>query len=531
MIFAQCSPKKKRKIRRIALLAANELLLASCGKADPPAQTESDAAGTASAPGTEKQKAVTTLDAQTGHFYDSYWDDASERIAASITYPCLRLGEADRKAYPKLEQALAALMQERKENKLELYEEAKRAAKETPVEETEHPPFYEVTETVAVRRADSRVFSLVFDGFFYTGGVHGQPYTAGAVFDTQTGKKLQLSDVVTDPAQLPGLVREQLEKYWDTSLFYEDLDLNTFFRENLDAVAWTLDYHGVTLYFNPYEIAPYASGTQHVTLSFAAHPELFLQKYQDVPASYGIELLPDQTFFYDTDGNGEPDALQISPAGGADRDYAPQTIRLNETRCEEDTGIFLLEPVLMHTADGRNYLYLGMQYPEESWVYAIYSLNASAVTKLDVVNARRHQVIDDAADCTLRAVLTDSQDFVLDTFLAVLGTAYGSDSYAVGADGLPVKKHAWYVIEHPATFTLLQPLSADTVDEDGKAVGKTTLPAAEQVTYYRTDGESWADFKRADGSTVRAAVACTDGVQTVNGVPAERVFDKILYAE
>ncbi len=109
MIFAQCSPKKKRKIRRIAILAATALLLASCGKADPPAQTESDAAGTASAPGTEKQKAVTTLDAQTGHFDDSYWDNASERIAASITYPCLRLGEADRKAYPKLEQALAAL--------------------------------------------------------------------------------------------------------------------------------------------------------------------------------------------------------------------------------------------------------------------------------------------------------------------------------------------------------------------------------------------------------------------------------------
>ena len=129
MVFEQCSVKKKRKIRMIAILAATVLLLASCSKTEPSNHTETDSTSTASTTGTEGQNAVTTLDVQTGHFYDYYWDDASERIAASITYPYMHLSEADRKTYPKLEQAVVALMQERKENALKLYKEAVKAAK------------------------------------------------------------------------------------------------------------------------------------------------------------------------------------------------------------------------------------------------------------------------------------------------------------------------------------------------------------------------------------------------------------------
>lgn len=533
MVFEQSSVKENGiKIRIISLVSATVLLLSSCGNTEQHVQTETatpNAVVETSIPAAEEQKTVITLCAETGYCYDYYWDDASERIAASVKYPYMHLSETDRQSYPKLEQAVTSLMQERKDNAQKLYKEAMQSAKETPVEDPEHPPFFDVTETVNVRRADSRVFSLMFEGSFYTGGPHGQPYTLGAVFDTETGERLKLTDVVTDIGLLPDLVKEQLEAFWDMDYLYDNLDLNKFFNENLESVAWVLDYQGLSIYFQPYDIAPYASGTQNVTISFPSHPEFVKEKYRDVPESYGIEFTAEKPFFYDVDGDGKSDSLTISAAKGEDDNYKAQSVTLNGETFEEDTGIYVIEPTLLHTADGKNYLYIGQQYPDDYWVFEVFDISKGIVKKVDTVYSERHNIIDYTNDYYARQVLTNPQNFILDTYTQMLGTAYGCDIYHIGTNGLPVQEHNWHIICSERELTLLKDLTVPVVGEDGKTIGTKELKPGDKALYYRTDGKTWADLKLPDGRIVRVNPRHEDGEWTVDGINVEEVFDGVIF--
>lgn len=514
--------EKKWKIRLLAFLAATVLLLPSCGKQP----IEPD---TSEAQKNSKESAVTTIGVEAGYYYDYYFDEASDRIAASIKYPYMHLSESDRQTYPKLEQAITTLMQERKENALELYAEAVQAAKETVVEDPDHPPFFDVTETVTVRRADSRVFSLILEGVADTGGAHGQTYTMGAVFDTETGERLKLEDVITHEGLFFDFVKEQLEVFWDTEYFYEDLDLVRFLQNNLENVAWVLDYYGLSIYFQPYDIAPYASGVQNITIPFSLHPELVKEEYSVVPESYGIEFTAEKPFFFDMDGDGKIDSLTVSAAKGEYDNYEKQSVTLNGEKFEEDTGIYLIEPMLMHTSDGKNYLYIGQQYPDDFWAFEVFDLSKGSIKKVDTVYSERHNIVDYEKKYYARQVLTDPNSFVLDTYTQMLGTAYGHDSYHVGTDGLPVQEHDWHMICFETELTLRKDLTVSVVSEDGKTTGTTKLKTGDKALYYRTDGENWADLKLSDGRIVRVNPKHGGGEWTLDGINLEEAFEGIVF--
>ena len=535
MIFEQCSVKKTRILRFAAILMMTMLLLASCVKTGPsvqtdtsePAETTGVAVDTSDSSGKE-QKPVTVIGVETGSCIEADWVDEAERAATGLKYSYIHLSEADRQNYPKLEQAITELSKERKEASLELYDAALQSAREVSVENPDNLPYYSVKEEVTVRRADSRVFSLLFSGYVYSGGPHGQPYTLGAVFDSETGERLKLADVVTDVNLLPELAWEQLEAYWDTDYFYDNLDLNKFFSDNLDSIEWVLDYNGLSIFFQHYDIAPYASGAQNVTLSFASHPELVKDKYRDVPDSYGIEIVPEKQFFCDMDGDGKLDSLTVSPAKGAEYDFAKQKIVLNGESFEEDTGIFEIDLTLLHTADGNNYLYIG-QEADSYGAFEVFDLSRGKIDRKDIVYSEKHRVSFEDPNYNARQVLTDPQSLILDSYTQVLGTALVYDTYHVGTNGLPEREGSWYTVCNRRELTLLKNLSASVVGEDGKVTGKTELKAGDKVIYYRTDGETRADLKLSDGSIVRVNPLCKDGEWTLDGMMLEEVFDGIIF--
>ncbi|MGN1139629.1 MAG: DUF3298 domain-containing protein [Oliverpabstia sp.] len=547
----------KKKFKIIMSLSIMLLMLASCGnqqtktveEASSEDKTEAGKAEETQAEdkqtdGSEKKQAVASetkknkvnaqetesvklLGVETGLMYDYYWDEEFEYYAASLEYPIMNLSETDRDIYPELENAVARLMDERKESRQELYSEAIQSSKEA---DPEYRTEYEVSEKVTVRRADTAVLSLLLDGYYYMGGAHGAPYRMGVTFDTETGEKLKLTDVVTDVEKLPELVEEQLDIFWGLEVLYEDLDLNEFFDEYIDSVQWVLDYHGITFYFNPYEIAPYASGSQSVTISFAEHPEIFNEQYLEVPACYSVELVSEMEFYYDVDGNGTLDSILVSGTEGEYGEYQQQKIWLNDVWYEEDVESFQIEPMLMHMNNGKNYLYIGQQYPNDYWVYSIYDLSDGAIENIDSIYSGRHSVIDMEKEYYARQVITDPQSFILDTRTDVLGTVSGYDSYHVGENGLPEKEHDGYFICEEREFTMLKNLTVSTVDEEGNITGNTELKKGDKVVYYRTDGENWADLILADGSIARVNLEHSDWFWTINGSNLEDVFDGIMFA-
>ena len=118
----------------------------------------------------------------------------------------------------------------------------------------------------------------------------------------------------------------------------------------------------------------------------------------------------------------------------------------------------------------------------------------------------------------------------MDVLTQFLGTACCRETYHVGADGMPVSEHGWYTVEGNIEFTLRHDAAFSEYDEDGGELAEVTLKKGEVLSYYRTDGESWSDLKREDGTIVRIPVQIKEGGPVVNGASAEELLDGIIFA-
>lgn len=530
---------KKRYHALLAVMLA-ALLLVACGKQPAVSEPESSMPEQSSSeqesslpsePEQPEVQPVTTLSVETSSYQTYHWDEELQEMTAMLKYSYPHVSGADKENYPALTKTLSELVDKRQKNLISEYEESVPDSVEHFTEFTEYAVMFELTEEVQVRRADTRVLSLLIDGYCYAGGVHGYPYYGGVNFDTQTGEILTLSDIFTDCGRLSELVEEQLYINYDPDCFFGDVDLDERFSADYDQVEWVLDYNGVTFYFNPYDIAPFASGILSATISFAEHPDLFCDTYCEVPDSYGIELPQEHSFSYDVDGDGKLDDLWIAPAEGNYGDGTPQSICLNGTWYEEDNGIFEIIPSLLHLADGRNYLYIAQLYPDDRYVYEVYDVSRGSVEPVDTIYAECHIIGSYQNDYYAREVLTNPEQFRLDTCTAVLGTAYGYDSYHVGENGMPVGENGYYTIDNGSylyEFTLTQDLTVPVVDESGATVGETTLKKGDKVTYYRTDNVSWGDVLLADGRLGRV-IPDMENDYTIDGRCVDEVFDGAFF--
>ena len=147
----------------------------------------------------------------------------------------------------------------------------------------EDVPQYAMDKTVSVTRSDDHAVSFVEMNYSYAGGVHPNTYYAAFNFDAETGKKLSLSDVVSDKnAFIDEVIQKVTSKYPDEIFQGED-----GLRESLseDTLTWSLGYDGITVIFSPYEIASYAAGMLNVTVPYEEE-----SIYADVPEDYVIPM-------------------------------------------------------------------------------------------------------------------------------------------------------------------------------------------------------------------------------------------------
>ncbi len=146
---------------------------------------------------------------------------------------------------------------------------------------------YSLESTVAVRRADDKIFSYVRQNFSFTGGAHPSTAYTGYNYDPETGKVLNLQDVVTDYDGLYQAVLDALKKVnesQDNSVFfdeYEDTVKSMFYGASADDTAssedygltytlnWVMTDDGLYIIFNQYDIAPYAAGQFVAEVPFA----------------------------------------------------------------------------------------------------------------------------------------------------------------------------------------------------------------------------------------------------------------------
>ena len=205
---------------------------------------------------------------------------------------------------------------------------------------------------VQARRADGIAVSILEDYI-----TEDSRSFNGISYDTESGKELALADVFTDVSKISATVeKEIMSRIGEDEPFGGTAVIEYFKNTPEDSITWTLDYNGVTFYFNAGDIAPTNFGVQVVTVTFAEHSDLFNEKYTVVPDEY-IVSLPVSAPFY-TDITGDKKVEELTASGDYDEDTKfYHTISINSENSEIEAEWFsYIEPHYVKTADGKSYL-------------------------------------------------------------------------------------------------------------------------------------------------------------------------------
>ncbi len=295
------------------------------------------------------------------------------------------------------------------------------------------------TLDVQVRRADSVVVSLLSDSYADYGFIEDFRGMWGSNYDTQTGKELLLSDVVLDMEEIPGIVLEELNSHIWAGDFYSGTAVEDYFRNTpIDSISWTLDYNGITFYFGDGDLAEIGRGCVSATVSCAKYPELFVEKYINVPEAYMVRLPLDYSFFTDLDADGTLEELNCTGLyNETDRAYTKFGIYtdLDGHYHYEELFAYGFQPYYVKTEDGNHYIYLFCEEGEggsRQMMLEVYGVNGGILTRVGEMNVAPAYIPSDMFVLPL-----DPNNMLLDNYDSLASNA---EFYVIGKDGMPVKK-------------------------------------------------------------------------------------------
>lgn len=348
---------KFKKIIGILITLCFVVAFTSCGEKSPQEITQNETTQTAETE-TSEEITVLLLNKEYISHYERY-EDYPEMLVRS-EYSDVTLDKSMEKKYPLLAKALTETSVMRKRTMEEEKDNFIVTATEEFLSDSEAFSTYISMLDVLVRRADSVAVSIVEDYNSETDRAFNC-----LNYDTESGKTLTLSDVVTDIEKLPAIV----EKEVTSRIFQGDSDVETAIPEYFkntpeEDITWVLEYNGITFYFEPGAVAPTNFGTQTATVAFEEYPDLFKEKYTAVPNAYMVGMPLSVPFFTDITGDKRADELTVS--GNYDHDgryYYTLGIKSESSSYEVDWFAYALNPYYVKTADGDSFLYV---FSEES---------------------------------------------------------------------------------------------------------------------------------------------------------------------
>lgn len=127
-----------------------------------------------------------------------------------------------------------------------------------------------MVETISKILYDSPKFvTIELDNYSYAGGAHPNFYVSLLNYDATTGEPLKITDLITDTLQLAKLAEARFREVRELG---QDENLNEagFFWGETFILPENIGIKGDSLYlfYNPYEIAPYALGPTDFSLPF-----------------------------------------------------------------------------------------------------------------------------------------------------------------------------------------------------------------------------------------------------------------------
>lgn len=467
--------------------------------------------------------------------YDSLYHE-DRGLVASLEYDRIALTDASAAAYPELAAALEELSGRTAEAMTEEYDGYKDTALES--EECGDNGFVMCFRNrFSVARADDRAVSILTHYESQTGGAHGFMYTGAENFDARTGKRLALSDISPDPGALLDRACENLKKWCqdrEIELYEPDSLRNTagelYDTENL---AWSLDPDGISIYFAPYSIAPYAAGQLTARVLFSESPDLFDGDICSLPETWGMYLYDGQSVFADLDGDGSPEQISVSTGRDEYDTITGFSIRIDGEEFPVDETGYSLMAFLLHGAGGKTMLYADLTGDNDYHSLEIFDLSDKKAVHAEDLQAGCSILYDDETNQAGTCLITDPSSFVLAARAGDISTYSMSRVCSMGEDGLPLPETDYYtVISSGYQFTVLTPFKASTVDPETEEIldKGVTVPKGEVLTLMHSNNGSWVELTGKDGTLYRVEIDSSDWPRTIDGKDISDIFDGLIFA-
>lgn len=514
------------KQKRWCILLALTLGLTGCGggqtaapEPDPAPPAVSDGTEVPEKTGAEPLRLLHLLQSSDG--LQEWGEDAP---VCTADWDSLRLSAGDEADFPALAAAFDRINADTRAGMQTFFDENLPDAQEMAAEHRDWFSGFTSACTYAVQRADAQLVSIRVDTSEHTGGAHPNYGSFGLNLDPATGEEVGLTDVMTDLTGLPALLAEKIEAGCEVEPFGDVAEMLSGYAP--EQYAWTVDYQGITFYFSPYELAPYAAGLLTATVRFDEAPARFAPACTAQPA-YGFA----EPLWLWRENALDGGSLLIQPSRSDESDAYDgfELIWNGQTYAEKDWYTYELTPYWVRlTADGgQSFLYMETLSDNDYRTLSVYALTGEGVKPVgDLPGTGFHSAL--MGETGWQEVFNDPARFTLDTRIDLLGTMTGTRVCRTQpGDGLPRAETDSYAL--PADFPPLVTKRALEVTRlpDGK---ETRLPAGTQLSFLRTDGESYVELRTADGQDCRLDVARGDTEWTVNGVSEWDCFEELRYA-
>lgn len=481
--------------------------------------------------------------------------DGGVQINYSLKTGGLVLSDEEATAYPELNQALTLEYDTLKKSTQEDLNNLKESAEEM-VEYMQGDDNMQLIAEYApyVLRADENVVS--YEQFYddYYGGAHGYHSYAGFTFDTKTGKKLDLYDVITGEESVKaGIIQELKNKYASEDGLVEnntpEEDADAFFeyvdsKDQSGAVAWSLGADRLNIYYNPYNIGSWALGIVSVSLPFEKYPDAVKEEYKMGPSDYSVKIGIYADYSADIYNDGSFSDVSVYPDGTDD--YANSALRIQiqdengqvTSRVFDDMYYFTMEAYYVKTGN-RHFLHV-FTHSENDWTADnVYEITNGQIRDLGYVegtpaliryeyNYNEDSLFTNSEDV---AAYNDPGALYLEKTMNAFSTYSGSRHYHVGSSGLLESSDPYVVGPAEIVVTVKKALTVKKTDASGRENGKTeVIPVGTKLYFYMTDNESYVIFRYDGDQYGKVSMYNSDWPQKINGEELESVLDGLIFA-
>lgn len=455
--------------------------------------------------------------------------------------------------YPELADALMQL-KEQKEHNFDMATESLLDSHQFMIETESYPIDLTDYTECRVLRADNVLFSFIETNESYYGGAHGMYSVAGYAYDVETGKDLSFTDIVVDETKIRDLIAEKLdEEYGD--IFFDDI-YTLIDQYDFNSLCWSISYFDVTLYFNPYDLGPYASGSQQVVFPFSEYSDLFDEKYLSVSEQFVTQLSEYEQFCLDVNGDGKNEDIGLSSKYLED-DCLSVLISVDGKETDSDSWSYRIDTYLIKVQN-KVYLYLFEHLENDYVILKVFDFAKETFVEQENANLYfpgkgNYEERDNIFFYeNTKPVFNNPEKVVLASRLDTLSTYEGTKEYHINESGIPVTEDDYYDVEVSFLLKTLEDIPCDIVSGDDMnnatrgnipagtfikivSATKDKVFAVEAVGYSpEENNEMYGYYEDENTKYNTAEIFCIQLDEafgnTINGRDVWELFDGLMYA-